>query len=105
MCPATQASKATEQPTPTDKLQHEFVTVVSHELRTPVTAVQGYADLLLEGAYGPLTPEQREIIQYVKESAGGLLSMINNLLSLSLMHRGQTDLVLHTFMVEEVRKA
>ncbi len=75
---------------------------MSHELRTPASAVHGYTDLLLEGAYGDLNPDQREIVSYMKESAGSLMGMIDNLLSLTLMNRGQTDLVLRTFLVEEV---
>lgn len=45
-----------------DQLQAEFVSVISHELRTPSSAILGYTDLLLEGAYGELKAEQREIV-------------------------------------------
>jgi len=102
MRPATLAHQTEDRPQAPDKLQTEFVSVVSHELRTPVSAIQGYTDLLLENAYGELNPEQREIVAYVKEAAGGLMGMIDNLLNLTVMNRGQTDLVLRTFLVEEV---
>jgi len=104
MEPATCADLDKPRVKSPDQLQTEFVSVVSHELRTPVSAIQGYTDLLLENAYGELQSEQREIIAYVKQSAGTLMGMIDNLLSLSLMNRGQTDLILKTFTVEEVIK-
>jgi len=34
----------------------EFVASISHELRTPLNVILGYHDLLVEEAYGPLTP-------------------------------------------------
>lgn len=104
MEPVAQAIETKSHPKAPDRIQTEFISVVSHELRTPVSAIQGYTDLLLEGAYGELQPGQREIVGYMKQSAGGLLAMINNLLSLSFMNRGQTDLVLKTFKLEEVIK-
>jgi CheY-like chemotaxis protein/nitrogen-specific signal transduction histidine kinase len=102
MHPTTETEPAVQRPQPADGLQSEFISVVSHELRTPVSAIQGYTDLLLESAYGDLNPEQREIVVYMREAAGSLMGMIENLLSLSVMNRGQTDLVLRTCPVEEV---
>ena len=40
------------------RLETEFISNVSHELRTPLHAIVGYVDLLKEGIYGALTPEQ-----------------------------------------------
>ena len=42
-----------------DRLKTEFVTTASHELLTPITPIKGYADLLLMGAAGALTPKQQ----------------------------------------------
>ena len=80
-----------------DRLQAEFVTNVSHELRTPVHAIIGYTELLLEGIYGSLTDEQEETVTYIRDSANDLLGLIANLLDISKIESGRTDLILSSF--------
>ncbi len=41
-----------------------------------VTAVLGFSELLLEGAYGPLEPEQRRVLEDVVEAARDLKELI-----------------------------
>jgi hypothetical protein len=41
-----------------------------------VTAVLGFSELLLEGAYGPLEPEQQRVVADVVEAARDLKEMI-----------------------------
>ncbi|MGA2221724.1 MAG: response regulator [Verrucomicrobiia bacterium] len=80
-----------------DRLQAEFVTNVSHELRTPVHAIIGYTELLLEGIYGSMTDEQEETVTYIRDSANDLLGLIANLLDISKIESGRTDLILSSF--------
>jgi CheY-like chemotaxis protein/nitrogen-specific signal transduction histidine kinase len=79
------------------RLQVEFVANVSHELRTPVHAIIGYTELLLEGIYGFLTDEQEETVAYIRNSANDLLGLITNLLDISKIESGRTDLILSSF--------
>ena len=46
------------------------------KLTDRVTAVLGFSELLLEGAYGPLEPEQRQVLEDVVEAARDLKEMI-----------------------------
>jgi len=80
-----------------DRLQAELVTNVSHELRTPVHAIIGYTELLLEGIYGSLTDEQEETVTYIRDNANDLLGLIANLLDISKIESGRTDLILSSF--------
>jgi signal transduction histidine kinase len=41
-----------------------------------MTAVLGFSELLLEGAYGPLEPQQRRVLEDVVEAARDLKEMI-----------------------------
>ena len=75
-----------------NRLKTEFVSMVSHELRTPLTSIQGYVHLLLEGEAGPLSEEQREFVEVVRGNAERLLTLINDLLDLSRIEAGRTEL-------------
>ena len=80
-----------------NRLKAEFLANVSHELRTPIHAIIGYAELLLDSVYGTMTNEQEEAVDFIRESAQDLLGLVNNLLDLSRIESGRTDLILQSF--------
>ena len=84
------------------RLEAEFISNVSHELRTPLHAIVGYVDLLQEGIYGAVPPEQAQILGYIHESATGLLDLVRNLLDLSRLESGRADLILTKFDLREL---
>ncbi len=59
-----------------------FLASVTHELRTPIHGVQGLADLIGGGVYGPTTDKQREAAASIKRGAQSLLHLIDDLLAL-----------------------
>jgi signal transduction histidine kinase/CheY-like chemotaxis protein len=67
----------------------EFLANVSHELRTPLTGVLGMAELVLQSE---IAPPQRENLGILKQSAAGLLSIVNDILDLSKIEAGRMDL-------------
>jgi NtrC-family two-component system sensor histidine kinase KinB len=73
-----------------DRLKTEFIGVASHELRTPVTSLLLSVQLLEEGAVGPLTPEQKEVIAAQKEDLQRLERMMRDLLELTRLEAGVT---------------
>ena len=80
-----------------NRLKAEFLANVSHELRTPIHAIIGYTELLLDSVYGTVTDEQEEAVRFIRESAQSLLDLVNNLLDLSRIESGRTDLILQSF--------
>ncbi len=72
-----------------DQLKSDFVSSVSHELRTPLASILGYLDVLMEGELGELTPEQAEFLGVVDANARRLLTLINDLLTLSGIESGR----------------
>jgi PAS domain S-box-containing protein len=61
----------------------DFLATMSHELRTPLNIVIGYNDLLLEGQFGSLAPEQAATVRRTQRSAEELLSLIATMLDIS----------------------
>ncbi len=65
-----------------EKLRQDFVSNVSHELKTPLTAIQAYADTLLDGALDdPL--RSREFLERIVEQSERLFELILDLLRLA----------------------
>ena len=68
-----------------------FLASMSHELRTPLNAIAGYADLLLSGIGGAVSPQQREYLDRILRSEQHLLSIINDILNFTRIEAGQLD--------------
>ncbi len=85
-----------------DRIKSEFVARVSHELRTPMTSIKGYADLLLLGAAGEVTPEQRRFLETVKSNADRLSLLVNDLLDISRIEQGQFELDIQPVQMDEL---
>ena len=66
-----------------DRIKSEFLGTISHELRTPLTVILGYVDLLLEDEFGPLSAEQRTVLDKVQAAGGNLHHYLSRLLDVS----------------------
>ncbi|MGH6727328.1 MAG: ATP-binding protein [Pseudolabrys sp.] len=77
-----------------DAIKIDFVHHVSYELRSPLTNIIGFANLLGDPAFGPLTDKQREYLGYITTSTNALLALINNILDLATIDAGAMALSL-----------
>ena len=66
-----------------ERLRAEFVGVASHELKTPINVIIGYLELLREGIYGELSPEQKKILDTINKQADTLTRLVKRLLDIS----------------------
>jgi signal transduction histidine kinase len=85
-----------------DRMKSEFVSTVSHELRTPMTSIKGYADLILMGAAGAMTDPQVRYMQVIKNNADRLSMLVNDLLDISRIETGKTELDLRPLDIPQV---
>jgi len=75
-----------------DSIKIDFVHHVSYELRSPLTNIIGFANLLSDPTFGPLTQKQAEYLGYITVSTNALLALINNILDLATIDAGAMTL-------------
>jgi signal transduction histidine kinase len=76
------------------RVKNEFLMNISHELKTPLTSVLGYLSIIRDELSGPLTEGQREDLRQATGASERLLELIEDLLELATLKRGEGDLVL-----------
>ena len=80
---------AKEKAEESDRLKSAFLSNMSHEIRTPMNGILGFADLLKEPN---LTgEEQQEYIEIIKQSGNRMLNIINDIISISKIESGLTE--------------
>lgn len=79
------------------RVKEEFLANISHELRTPLTAVMGYIQIMQDGISGPLTSEQRQDLSQVWSASERLLGLVDNLLELTTLKRGNLEIAVTEF--------
>ena len=85
---ATDLQKANDRLTELDKQKSEFVSFATHQLRAPLTAMKGYASLILEGDLGKLSHEIRNAITRIYDSSNTLTSIVDDYLNISRIELG-----------------
>ncbi|MCQ1535866.1 PAS domain S-box protein [Methanosarcina sp. KYL-1] len=81
------------------KSKGEFLATVSHELRTPLNSIIGFSDVLLQGMFGSLNEKQTGYINHISKSGKHLLNLINDILDISKVEAGKTELACEQFNV------
>jgi two-component system phosphate regulon sensor histidine kinase PhoR len=74
-----------------ERVRRDFVANVSHEVRTPLAAIAGYTETLLAGAIDD-TERARHFLGIIERHAERLGRLVNDLLTLSDLELGRTEL-------------
>lgn len=87
-----------------NKAKSEFLSMVSHEIRTPITVIMGYTQCLMGDLAGPLSSDQKTILQKILFASHNLIDLVNNVLDMSKLEAGKMELSLEIFDLVELIK-
>lgn len=88
-----------------DEMKTNLLSNVSHELRTPLVSVMGYTDMIFNGKVGAINDTQREYLGISLRNIEKLVTLIENLLDFSRLHRGAEQLNFDTFDLTDCARA
>jgi two-component system sensor histidine kinase KdpD len=84
-----------------ERLRNSLLAALSHDLRTPLTVLVGLGDMLALSA-PPLSPQQRETADAIRDEAHRMSALVTNLLEMARIESGEVTLDLEWQPFEEV---
>ena len=72
-----------------DETKDEFLSMASHQLRTPLTSVKGFISMVLDGDVGPITEQQKKVLEQAFESSQRMVFLIGDFLNVSRIQSGK----------------
>ena len=71
-----------------DRAKTGFLASATHDLRTPLTSIVGYVEMIQDGAAGPVTSEQVQMLGTVDRNVRRLENLIEDMLTISRIELG-----------------
>ena len=84
-----------------EQVRADFVANVTHEIKTPLTAIIGFVETLQQGAIDDRAKAQKFLLT-IHENAQRLNRLVDDLLTLSSIELGETELHLEGLALEDV---
>ncbi len=85
-------------------LRDNFVATLTHDLKVPMLAENQAVDHILKEAYGPITVEQKEVLEIIKSTNNSSLEMVSTLLEIYRYDMGIAKLYKTDFDIIELLK-
>ena len=101
---AINLEKANERLKLLDEQKSEFVSIASHQLRSPLTAIKGYASLLLEGSYGKISAKVADPIYKILTSSQSLVNVVEDFLNVARIEQGRMEYYLAPVDIKALTK-
>jgi signal transduction histidine kinase len=79
-----------------------FLGMCAHDLRNPLSSIRGLAELMVEDAIGPLSAEQKEIVQTIHGASQSMLQLVNELLDVATIEAGHLKLAKEPTSIVEI---
>lgn len=85
-----------------DVAKTNFIATVSHELKTPLASSDFSLKLLEDNRIGALSPEQKELVQQLKDDNQRMLKILSELLNMSQVESGKIQLKLQEVNINDL---
>jgi signal transduction histidine kinase len=85
-----------------DETKTRFLSAVSHEFRTPVNSILALSKILLHRLDGELSAEQEKQVNYIRQAAEQLATMVDDLLDLRKVESGKLQVRPENFTVADL---
>ena len=72
------------------KSEIDFVALAVHKLKTPLSSIKLSLEMLLEGDFGELSPEQKKIIERIRQRNSISIDLVNKLINLAKVYGEET---------------
>src|SRR3990170_3418924 len=72
----------------TDPRWPKLLSLAVHEFRTPITVVAGYIRMVLRERAGPISDQQRKLLEEAEKSCGRLSALVSEMSDLSALEGG-----------------
>jgi signal transduction histidine kinase len=72
-----------------DNLKSEFLSFAAHQLRSPLTAIRGYASMILEGSYGKPTKRIKQSTEKIFLASTSLVKVVEDFLNITRIEQGR----------------
>ncbi len=89
----TGARRANARLVELDELKSAFMHNLAHELSTPLTPLAGYLRILSSEKLGPMSPQQRRVVDSMIQSVTRLTRIVDNLSDFASLEAGQAPVL------------
>lgn len=86
---ANDIATANERLKELDNMKSEFVSLATHQIRAPLSAIKGYASLILEGSFGRPPKAIEEAVQKIMQSSESMVGIVDDFLNISRIEQGR----------------
>lgn len=87
-----------------DHMKETFLHSITHDLRNPMTSIRGFLKFLRDGVGGPVTDQQKKMLDTMDRSSQKLLAMINDILDIAKLESGKMQLNLSEANIVQTAK-
>ncbi|MDD5301619.1 MAG: ATP-binding protein [Elusimicrobia bacterium] len=84
-----------------EKLKRTFLSLISHKLRTPLSAVTGFADILIDEINGDTDPMWSRAVRTIRSQGGKFSELVDKLLSYTTIESPDVQINPEPFALDE----